>query len=65
MTQKIILCDLVIHEHSRAAPRAEPATSAIDVLYSDDNVRIMKMFDASLPPNGREVVRVDIYRGQP
>lgn len=56
---KIPECELLIHHIPRRG-RCDP--SALEILYSDDNIRIMRMHDVGYSPEkGMDVVRVDIF----
>jgi len=52
-------CRVVIAVQPRKQ-RADP--SCLEVLYSDENIRILKIFDiAANPEKGCDIVRVDIF----
>lgn len=53
-------CDILVVRHQSGDVRCDPVL--LDVVYSDDRVRIMRLWDESASPwEGRWVVRVDIY----
>lgn len=55
-------CDVIPSTRPRDSVRVDPVTSGIEIIFSNENVRVMKMFDiAATPERGRVVIRVDIF----
>jgi hypothetical protein len=54
-------CDTIVHAHDD--PRPEPTFNPAEgVIYSDDRVRVWKMYNIGhTPEKGKWMVRVDIW----
>jgi len=62
MQQEFDDCHVTVCIHAPGSKMGRTDPAAIPVIYSDDHVRVMKVFDISHPPQGRKVIRVDIFQ---
>lgn len=58
---KIENCDFILHRIP-LAKRSDPISQGISIIYSDEKIRIMTMFDiGASPEKGKDIVRVDVF----